>query len=277
MLITCPDRPGIMAAVSKYLFDHDANIVQSDQYTDPGTGMFFNRIEFDLEDLEQKLPELEAGFPKVSDYFKINWEIHRASRKKKLAIFVSREDHCLTELLWQWKRGDLYADISMVISNHEDLRTVANSFNIPYHFVPVHQDDKYLSEEEQMEIMGDDIDLVIFARYMQIVSDAFITRYSNRIINIHHSFLPAFAGGKPYSKAYKRGVKIIGATAHYVTAELDGGPIIEQDVERVTHRDSVDDLMRIGRHTEKMVLGKAVKLHLEDRILVDGNKTVIFR
>lgn len=266
-----------MAAVSKYLFDHNANIVQSDQYTDPATNMFFNRIEFDLDDLEHKLQELKEQFPVIAQKFQINWEFHVASRKKKLAIFVSREDHCLTELLWQWKRGDLYAEISMVISNHESMKTVADSFNIPYHYIPVSPDQKIHSEERQVDVMGNDIDLVIFARYMQIVSDSFIQKYPNRIINIHHSFLPAFAGGKPYSQAYKRGVKIIGATAHYVNADLDGGPIIEQDVERVTHRDSVADLMRIGRHTEKMVLGKAVKLHLEDRILVDGNKTVIFR
>jgi formyltetrahydrofolate deformylase len=277
MLVSCPDQPGIVAAVSRFLFEHEANIVQSDQYTiDPEGGMFYIRIEFDLEHLDTRREQLKTEFAKVADRFSMEWTINRAGRKKRLAVFVSKEDHALLELLWQWQAGDLQADIAMVISNHNDLRDLVESFGITYHHIPVTAETKAEAERRQLELVVDQVDAVVLARYMQIISPRFIEHFSNRIINIHHSFLPAFVGGKPYAQAHNRGVKIIGATAHYVTEELDGGPIIEQDVQRVSHRDNVDDLKRIGRHIERIVLARAVSWHVEDRVIVHGNKTVVF-
>ncbi|WP_334073698.1 MULTISPECIES: formyltetrahydrofolate deformylase [Paenibacillus] len=277
MLISCPDGPGIVSAVSRFLHEHGANIVQSDQYTmDPEGGMFFMRIEFDLEQLEDRAAGLQSDFAAIADKFNMQWNLYQLSRKKKLAILVSKEDHCLVELLWQWQAGDLDAEISMVISNHPDMKEYVESFGIPYHYIPVTPETKKEAERQQLDLVNGKVDLIVLARYMQIVSPALIEPYRNRIINIHHSFLPAFVGGKPYSQAYDRGVKIIGATAHYVTEELDGGPIIEQDVQRVSHRDNVGELKRIGRTIERVVLARAVKWHIEDRILVHQNKTVVF-
>ncbi|MEF2967070.1 formyltetrahydrofolate deformylase [Paenibacillus sp. M1] len=277
MLISCPDGPGIVAAVSHFLHQHGANIVQSDQYTmDPEGGMFFMRIEFDLEQLADRVAGLKADFQTIADKFEMQWNLYPLSQKKKIAILVSKEDHCLVELLWHWQAGDLDADISMVISNHPDMKEYVESFGIPYYHIPVTPDTKAEAERKQLEIINGKVDLIVLARYMQIVSPSLIEPYRNRIINIHHSFLPAFVGGKPYAQAYDRGVKIIGATAHYVTEELDGGPIIEQDVQRVSHRDDVSELKRIGRTIERVVLARAVKWHIEDRILVHQNKTVVF-
>ncbi len=277
MLIACPDRPGIVSTVSRFLFDHGANIVQSDQYTmDPQGGMFFIRIEFDLDQLFSRLPALERDFAAIAEAFAMEWRITPAYHKKRLAVFVSKEDHCLLELLWQWQAGDLDADIVAVVSNHPDMKGLVESFGIAYHHIPVSADTKQEAEKQQLEVISGKADVIILARYMQIISPQFITHYHNRIINIHHSFLPAFVGGKPYQQAHQRGVKIIGATAHYVTEELDGGPIIEQDVQRVSHRDNVENLKRIGRHIERTVLARAVKWHIEDRILVHHNKTVVF-
>jgi formyltetrahydrofolate deformylase len=277
MLISCPDQPGIVAAVSHFLFDHEANIVQSDQYTmDPEGGMFFIRIEFDLPQLDSRIEQLRLDFNSVAERFRMDWSLRLASRKKRLAIFVSKEDHCLLELLWHWRAGDLDADIAMVISNHLDIKPLVEPFGIPFIHIPVTADTKAEAERKQLEAVGDSVDVIILARYMQIISPTFLQHYTNRIINIHHSFLPAFVGGKPYAQAHNRGVKIIGATAHYVTEELDGGPIIEQDVQRVSHRDNVEDLKRIGRHIERIVLARAVEWHVEDRIIVHHNKTVVF-
>lgn len=238
--------------------------------------MFFMRVEFDLPSLAEALPRLEQDFGMVAEQFRMEWSISSVSRKKKLAIFVSREDHCLVELLWQWQAGDLDADIALVVSNHLEMKEYVESFGIPYHYIPITPGTKPEAEQRQLDVIGSDIDVIILARYMQIISPKFIEHYRNRIINIHHSFLPAFVGGKPYAQAYNRGVKIIGATAHYVTEELDGGPIIEQDVQRVSHRDDVTELKRIGRTIERVVLARAVKWHVEDRILVHENKTVVF-
>jgi formyltetrahydrofolate deformylase len=277
MLVSCPDQPGIVAAVSRFLFEHGANIVQSDQYTmDPEGGMFYIRVEFDLDDLDARREQLREDFAQVASRFSMQWSINRAGRRKRLAIFVSKEDHALMELLWQWQAGDLEADIAMVISNHNDLRSLVESFGIEYHHIPVTADTKAEAERKQLELVAGKVDAVVLARYMQIITPKFIEHFPHRIINIHHSFLPAFVGGKPYAQAYNRGVKIIGATAHYVTEELDGGPIIEQDVQRVSHRDNVDDLKRIGRHIERIVLARAVSWHVEDRVIVHGNKTVVF-
>lgn len=277
MLISCPDQPGIVAAVSQFLFEYGANIVQSDQYTmDPEGGMFFIRIEFDLMELASRVETLRANFSTLAEKFSMDWSLSLASQKKRIAIFVSKEDHALLELLWHWRAGDLKADIAMVISNHNDMRSLVEPFGIPFHHIPVTAATKAEAEQRQLEVIGDSVDAIVLARYMQIVSPSFIQNYANRIINIHHSFLPAFVGGKPYAQAHNRGVKIIGATAHYVTDELDAGPIIEQDVQRVSHRDNVDDLKRIGRHIERIVLARAVAWHVEDRIIVHNNKTVVF-
>ena len=277
LLINCPDRPGIVAAVSKFLFDHAANIIHSDQHsTDPSGGAFFMRIEFFLSEFKQRMPELEKAFSPVADSFGMVWRIADASRPKRLAIFVSRAEHALFELLWRRRAGDLRAEIVMVLSNHTDLKETVSAWGIPFHHIPVSSDRKEEAENEQLARMEGKVDAVVFARYMQIVGHRFIGRYPNRIINIHHSFLPAFMGADTYTQAYRRGVKLIGATAHYVTSELDAGPIIEQDIERMDHRHTVEDLKRIGRYIERMVLAKAVDWHVEDRILVHGNKTVIF-
>lgn len=277
MLISCPDRPGIVAAVSEFLFQHGANIVQSDQYsTDPSGGLFFIRIGFDIQGLPARRQALEHHFASVAERFRMDWRIAYADRRKRMAIFVSREDHCLLELLWQWRSGDLPVEIPLVISNHAHLRETVSWFNIPFHHLPMDGPDKLRQEERQLEAMEGRVDFVVLARYMQVLSPAFLAAYPCRVINIHHAFLPAFVGGKPYERAYERGVKIIGATAHYATEELDAGPIIEQDVTRVDHRDNVEDLKRIGRNIERVVLARAVKWHVEDRILVYRNKTVVF-
>ncbi|MBB6633576.1 formyltetrahydrofolate deformylase [Cohnella thailandensis] len=277
MLISCPDRAGIVSTVSQFLFDQGTNIVSSDQYTmDPEGGMFFMRVEFDLENLESRLASLQEDFTRVADRFDMRWSVYRASRRKRIAVFVSKEDHCLLELLWQWQSGDLDADITMVISNHEDSRAFVESIGLPFHYIPVTPDTKAEAERKQLELTEGKVDLIVLARYMQIVTPKFIERFPNRIINIHHSFLPAFVGAKPYNRAYDRGVKLIGATAHYVTEELDAGPIIEQDVQRVSHRDNVNELKRIGRHIERIVLARAVRWHVEDRLVVFRNKTVVF-
>lgn len=277
LLISCADRPGIVAAVSKFLFEREANIIHSDQHsTDPTGGTFFMRVEFQLTDLEKKGAELEGAFAAVAAPFGMNWRIAYAGRLKRLAIFVSRAEHALFELLWRRRAGDLRAEIVMVISNHPDLQETVSGWGIPFHHLPIDPNQKREVEERQIALMEGRVDTVVLARYMQIVTPDFIRHYPDRIINIHHSFLPAFVGAEPYSKAHDRGVKLIGATAHYVTTDLDAGPIIEQDVERVDHRHNVEDLKRIGRYIERTVLARAVAWHVEDRILVYGNKTVVF-
>jgi formyltetrahydrofolate deformylase len=263
--------------VSQFLYEHGANIIQSDQYTtEPQGGMFFIRIEFDLEQLEDRLPKLERAFAPIVKRFEMDCRFERAARKKRLAIFVSKEDHALLELLWQWQSGELYADIAVVVSNHTIMQDLVESYGIKFVHIPVTPETKPEAEATQMNVIEDVADVVVLARYMQIISPKMLEVYQNRIINIHHSFLPAFIGGNPYAQAFNRGVKIIGATSHYVTEELDGGPIIEQDVQRVSHRDDVHDLKRIGRHIERTVLARAVQWHVEDRILVHGNKTIVF-
>ena len=277
LLISCPDRPGIVAAVSHFLFEQGANVIHSDQHTtDPVGGTFFLRIEFDLPDLDRRAAVVEQTFEPIARRFAMNWRLGIAKQVKRLALLVSREDHCLLELLWQWKAGDIQADLAMVISNHPDLRPAVEPYGIPFHHIPVTKETKPQAEAAQLELMQGKVDAVVLARYMQIVSPAVIAHFPHRMINIHHSFLPAFVGAKPYAQAYERGVKLIGATAHYVTEELDAGPIIEQDVHRVDHRNDVEDLKRIGRHVERVVLARAVGWHVQDRVLVHGNKTVVF-
>ncbi|SEN34620.1 formyltetrahydrofolate deformylase [Lihuaxuella thermophila] len=278
LLICCADQPGIIAAVSRFLFEQGANIVDSDQYTtDPHGGFFFMRVEFQLEELIPRLEPLRERFARIAVSFDMEWRITPAARKQRVAVFVSREDHCLREILWRWNIGELHADISMVISNHPDMEAIVAPFGIPYHHVPVSKESREQAADIHLELLNQaGIDTIILARYMQIIPARIIDRYRNQIINIHHSFLPAFVGGKPYHQAYERGVKIIGATAHYVTEELDQGPIIEQDVQRVSHRHHVEDLKRIGRDLERIVLARAVQWHLNDQVLVHGNKTIVF-
>lgn len=278
LLIRCPDRPGIVSAVSTFFYNHGANITDLDQHSSEAEGgTFFMRLEFQTPHLDVSRDVLHNAFRKaVADKHDMKWHIAYAADRKRMALLVSKYDHALMELLWQVRRGDLVADIPMVISNHEDLRADVEAFGIPYHCVPVTKDNKAEAEARMLALLGDQVDLVVLARYMQVLTGEFIARHPNRIINIHHSFLPAFAGANPYRQAYEKGVKLIGATSHYVTAELDQGPIIEQDVARVSHRQSAEELRVLGQEVERRVLARAVKWHLEDRVIVDGNKTVVF-
>lgn len=278
LLIACPDCPGIVAAVTGFLFQHGANITDLDQHaTDSSGGTFFMRLEFQTPGLDVSATTLAKRFAtEVATRFGMTWTLNLAVHKKKMALFVSKHDHALMELLWRGSRDELPAEIIAVISNHADLEPAAQSFGVPFHHVPVEARSRSVAEQRALEILDNQAELIVLARYMQVLSAKFVTRYPNRIINIHHSFLPAFAGADPYRQAYEKGVKLIGATAHYVTAELDEGPIIEQAIARVSHRDSVEDLKRMGRDLEREVLARAVLWHLEDRVIVDGRKTIVF-
>lgn len=278
LLVSCPDQPGIVSTISKFLFSYNANIIESSQYsTNPEGGTFFIRIEFECSGLKEKAREMEAEFSEIASAFSMDWKLTHVYNVKKAAIFVSKELHCLLELLWEWQSGDLMADIALVISNHEDARGAVEALGIPFHYIPANKDIREQVEEQQLQLLKDhDIDLIVLARYMQILTPKFVAANPNKIINIHHSFLPAFIGARPYERAYERGVKLIGATSHYVTNELDEGPIIEQDISRVDHRDHVDSLKKSGRSIERSVLARAVKWHLEDRIIVHQNKTIVF-
>jgi formyltetrahydrofolate deformylase len=277
LLISCPDCPGIVAAVSDFLFQRGANIVHSGQHsTAAAGGRFFMRVVFDLPGFSSNSQDVGAAFSEVADRFQMQWRMENAARRKRLAIFLSRQDHCLLELLWQWRAGDLYADIAMVISNHAGSGEAAASLGVPFHHVPVLPDKKDEAERRQLDLLEGQVDAIVLARYMQVLSSDFCRRWPQRIINIHHSFLPAFVGARPHEQALRAGVKLIGATGHYVTEELDAGPIIEQDVERVDHRHTVDDFKRIGRLIERRVLARAVRWHVEDRVLVHEKGTVVF-
>jgi formyltetrahydrofolate deformylase len=275
LLISCADRRGIVAAVSRTLAGAGANIIQSDQYsTDPEGGQFFMRLEFQIAATD--LDALEHEFGSVGDEFGMEFSFSREGRRKRVALMVSRPDHCLLDLLWRWRRGELDCDIPLVVSNHEDLRADVAMFGVRYVHIPVSADAKPAAEARLLEVLGGEYDLTVLARYMQILSPDFLGRVGTPIINIHHSFLPAFAGANPYVQARERGVKLIGATAHYVNEDLDAGPIIEQDTARVSHRESAERLAQIGRDIERTVLARAVRWHLEDRVLVYGNRTVVF-
>ena len=278
LLISCPDQPGIVAAVSDFLFVNDANIIHSDQHSsERGEGTFFMRVEFRLPDLAQREHDLLLSFTPVAASFGMQWRLALAARRKRLAIFVSRAEHALLELLWQHRAGDLTADIAVVISNHDNNAELVSRQGIPFHHVPMSADIKPRAEAEQLRILSDcNVDTVVLARYMQVLSPSFLAHYPARIINIHHGFLPAFVGANPYRAAYERAVKLIGATAHYVTDDLDAGPIIEQDVLRIDHRHGPDELRRLGRYIERVVLARAVGWHVEDRVLLHGNKTIVF-
>jgi len=278
LLINCPDQPGIVAAVSEFLYRHQANILESSQYsTDPKEGTFFIRIEFECPDLIGKQEQIKSEFEAIAAKFKMDWKFTLAYEVKRTAIFVSKELHCLRELLWEWQSGDLMTDIALVISNHEECRDIVEGLNIPFYYIPASKENRAEVEQKQLQLLDEhQIDLIVLARYMQILTPTFVAAHPNQIINIHHSFLPAFVGARPYERAYQRGVKLIGATSHYVTNDLDEGPIIEQDIMRVDHRSNIEDLKKIGRSIERSVLARAVKWHLEDRILVHQNKTIVF-
>ena len=278
LLITCEDKPGIVQAVSSFLYHQGANITALDQYaTEAQGGRYFMRVEFELDNLQSRKESLTHTFASnVAERYNMHWRLALVSDVKKVGVLVSKVDHALLELLWRHARGGLPCEITTVVSNHEDLRESVENFGIPFVVVPVNKDNKEEAYAKIDEIMQGN-DLLVLARYMQILSESFVSQREMKIINIHHSFLPAFVGANPYKQAYEKGVKLIGATAHYVTADLDQGPIIEQDVERVNHDFTVDQLRELGQDVERNVLARAVKWHLEDRIIVDGNKTVVFQ
>jgi len=281
LLISCPDRKGLISAISSFISMHDGNILSADQYVSPAEGRagsrFFMRIEIEGSGFGIGREEFPGAFAPLARRYEMGWRVSYADTPKRVAILVSRYDHCLLELLWRWEAGELPAEIPLVVSNHPDLRERVEAHGIPFHHLPV---DKAAKEEQEREVLDllarHEVDLVVLARYMQVLGPELVSEYRNRLINIHHSFLPAFVGADPYRRAHERGVKIIGATAHYVTEELDAGPIVHQDVAHVTHRDAVDDLVRLGSEIERRVLARAVRWHLEDRVIVAGDRTVVF-
>ena len=277
LLVSCPDQKGIVASLAQTLYGHGANILDADQHTDAEAGIFFQRVRFDLAELRTDRTALTQAIREVGERLDMTWQLRDAASSQRVAIFVSKTDHCLYDLLLRHRAGELDCEIVMIVSNHPDLSRVAQQFDIPYHVFPITPDTKAQQEQREIELLDKErIDLVVMARYMQILSGDFVDHFQHRVINIHHSFLPAFQGGRPYHQAHARGVKLIGATAHYATKDLDEGPIIEQDVRRVSHQDSVNDLVRKGRDLEREVLSQAVRWHLNDRVLVYGNKTVVF-
>jgi formyltetrahydrofolate deformylase len=276
LVVRCPDRPGIVAVLSRLMADAGANIIESQQHSsDPTGGTFTLRLEFVLEELAARRHQLEGALALLAREWRMTWRLAEAARRPTIAVFVSRTDHALQELIYRVRAGDLRAEIACVVSNHRDLEPVARGAGIPFHHVPVTPETKAAAEARTLELIGD-VDLVVLARYMQIVSAEFCARFPERLINIHHSFLPAFVGANPYQAAHDRGVKLIGATAHYVTPELDAGPIIEQEVARVDHRATVEDMRRMGRYVERQVLAQAVTWHVEDRVIVEGPRTIVF-
>ena len=277
LLVSCPDRSGIVAAVSDFIFRHDGNILDFDQHTDLDEGTFLCRVSWALGGFTVAREGIAAAFQPIAERFSMDWDLRFSDQVPRMALFVSKLDHCLFDLLWRHRIGELVATIPFVLSNHPDLEPVARSFGIPYFCHPITPETRAVEEQAMFRrVQEARVELIVLARYMQVLGDAFVAAFPRRMINIHHSFLPAFPGGRPYQRAYERGVKVIGATGHYVTSDLDEGPIIEQDVVRVSHRDSVADLVRKGRDLEKVVLARSVNLHLAHGVLVYGNKTVVF-
>ncbi len=273
-MLACPDRPGLIATVSGFLADAGLNIVDADQHSS-NEGRFFMRMVFDAVPASERDAVHRRFAAEIAARFEMDFRFAESSEPKRVAIMVSREDHCLSDLLWRWRSGELGADVVAVVSNHPEHREQVEMLGLPFHHVPVEPGAKAAAEAQILELLGE-VDLLVLARYMQILSGEFLRRLDAAAINIHHSFLPAFVGADPYRRAHERGVKLIGATAHYVTEELDAGPIIDQDVTRVSHRDEVPDLERIGRDIERIVLARAVKAHIDDRVLLDGPRTIVF-
>jgi formyltetrahydrofolate deformylase len=277
MLISCPDQPGIISAVSSFIFKHNGNILESDQHSSNRQNcIFFTRISFDAEGFALNQHELLCTFQPIADHFHMQWSVHYSQTRKRAGIFVSKLDHCLVDLLWRWKSGELKMDIPFIISNHPDLEPLAQMYDLPYHHFPTQRATRHENQQRILAFIRGKVDFLILARYMQILEPFFVSEYPDRIINIHHSFLPAFVGANPYLRAFERGVKLIGATGHYVTNNLDEGPILAQDVIRCNHRDTVEDLVRKGKDVERRVLAEAVQLHIEDRVQVYQNKTIVF-
>ena len=279
LLVSCPDRKGLVATVSDYIYKHGGNILHTDEHTDAASSWFLMRVEFDLSGFDVPLTEVHKSFGPIAELFHMDWRLADSASRPKMAIMVSKYDHCLVDLLYRHKIGELRCQIPLIISNHPDNQRTADFYGIPYFVIPVTKDNKQEAEQKQLALIREHrCNLVVLARYMQVVSSGFISTFgSENIINIHHSFLPAFVGSKPYHQAFQRGVKLIGATSHYVTQVLDDGPIIEQDVVRIYHRDSLEDLIQKGRDIEKIVLSRAVRWHVENRILLYANKTVVFQ
>jgi formyltetrahydrofolate deformylase len=276
LLISCPDQRGLVAKLSNFLYANGGNIVHADHHTDFSAGLFLTRLEWQLEGFKLPRELIGPAFRAIAEPLEATWQLHFTDSTPRLAVWVSRQDHCLFDLLWRQKAQEFNAEIALIISNHETLRPTAEQFGIDFRYIPISPETKQSQETEELRLLQEyRIDLVVLAKYMQVLSGNFVARFP-RVINIHHSFLPAFAGANPYQRAYERGVKIIGATAHYVTADLDEGPIIEQDVVRVSHRDETTDLVRKGKDLERMVLARAVRLHCQNRVLVYGNRTVVF-
>lgn len=276
LLISCPDQQGLVAKFANFIYANGGNIIHADQHTDFEAGLFLARIEWQLEDFNLSRDVIVPAFAAIAKPLQAVWEIHFSDTVPRLALFVTKQEHCLLDLLWRWQAKEIQADIPLIISNHQKLEAIAQQFNIDFYHLSVNKENKNSQEARQLELLRQyQIDLVVLAKYMQILTPDFMNYFPN-IINIHHSFLPAFPGANPYHRAHERGVKIIGATAHYVTADLDEGPIIEQDVVRVSHRDTVPDLVRKGKDLERVVLARAVRLHLQHRVLVYGNRTVVF-
>jgi len=277
LLVSCGDRTGLVAALSEFVFEYGGNILDADQHAEVETGMFFMRLVWDLAAFKLARPQIQAALELLATRFELVWEVTYSDVRPRVAVFASRSPHCLYDLLLAHQLGELGGELVAVVSNHRDLSPVAGHFGVRFEHIPVDGGDKPRAEVAAQRLLDElSVDLVVLARYMQILTPAFVARWPGRIINIHHSFLPAFVGAKPYHQAKQRGVKVIGATAHYVTDELDQGPIIEQDVARVTHRDDVDELMRKGGELERRVLTRAVRLHLERRVLISGNRTIVF-
>ncbi|HZQ22466.1 MAG TPA: formyltetrahydrofolate deformylase [Terriglobales bacterium] len=277
LLVSCPDRKGVVASIADFVFHHNGNILHADEHADFGNNIFLMRVEFDPTDFDIPLEDVATHFQPIAQKFGMNWRLARSDYRPKMIILVSRYDHCLVDLLYRHQSGELACEIPLIISNHPDNRSIAEFYRIPYETVAVPKDKKREAEEKILDLVRrHNPDFLVLARYMQILSNEFVSEFPHRMINIHHSFLPAFIGAKPYHQAFQRGVKLIGATSHYVTEVLDDGPIIEQDVVRISHRDSLDDLLQKGRDLEKVVLSRAVRWHIESRVLLYGNKTVVF-
>ena len=276
LLISCPDRKGLVALLANFIASHNGNIIHADHHTDFTAGLFLSRLEWQLDGFDLKTEEITPAFSELAQDLQANWQLHFSQKIRRIALWVSRQDHCLLDLIWRQRAKEIIAEIPLIISNHEKLKPIAAQYGIDFEYIPVTKDNKAIQEAQQLELINKyNIDLVVLAKYMQILSQDFVVKFPN-VINIHHSFLPAFVGANPYERAYERGVKIIGATAHYVTPDLDAGPIIEQDVVRVSHRDEVSDLVRKGKDLERVVLARAVRYHLQNRVLVYGNRTVVF-
>ena len=277
LLISCPDRKGLVAAISDFLYQHNGNILHADQHQDADQDLFLMRVEWSLEGFDIPLEQFAELFAPIAERFQMDWRLATTEKRTRVAILVSKYDHCLVDLLYRHQSGEINCEIPLIISNHPDTQRLADFYGIPFHYIEVNKTNKAEAEAAQMALIDEhQIDLVVLARYMQVLSPVFVARYPRRIINIHHSFLPAFEGAKPYHRAYAKGVKLIGATSHYVTEILDDGPIIEQDVTRISHRDALEDLIQKGRDLEKVVLSRAVRWHVESRILEYAKKTVIF-